>query len=105
MKNDKIDFKFEVIEVLENVAVIYEKGREKKEVFDAVHINKEGIFTGYILKKEKTDTPKNKGFMSHFRKKSIINSFEEFIESGFIPKYNIKKIEGSSRKKVYKRKS
>lgn len=105
MNDDKNDFKFEVIEVLENVAVIYEKGREKKEVFDAIHINQEGIFTGYILKKGKIDTPNNKGLMSRFRKKSSINSFEEFIESGFIPKYNIKKIEGSSRRKVYKRKS
>ena len=104
MNDDKNDFIFEVIEVLENVAVIYEKGKEKKEVFNAIHINEEGIFTGYILKKGKTDTPKNKGLMSHLRKKSSINSFEEFIESGFIPKYNIKKIEGSSRRKVYKRK-
>jgi hypothetical protein len=104
MNDEKNDFKFEVIEILENVAVIYEKGREKKEVFDAIHINEEGIFTGYILKKTRTDTPYNKGLMSRLRKKSSINFFEEFIESGYIPNHNIKKIEGSVKRKVYMRK-
>ena len=105
MNDYKNDFKFEVIEVLENVAVIYEKGREKKEVFDAIHINRDGIFTGFITKKEKTNTPNNKGLMSRLTKKSSINFFEEFIECGFIPKHNIKKIEKSSKRKVLKRKS
>lgn len=104
MNNVKNDYKFEVIEVLENVAVIYKKGREKKEVFDAIHINKEGIFTGFILKKGKTNSFNNKGLMSHLRKKSYYSFFEEFIECGFIPIHNIKKIEKSVKRKVYKRK-
>jgi hypothetical protein len=101
MNNVKNNHKFEVIEVLENVAVIYEKGREKKEVFDAIHINKEGIFTGYILKKGKTNITGNKSLINRLRKKSCNNFFEEFIECGFIPKHNIKNIEGSIKKKVY----
>lgn len=103
MNNDKNYVKFEVIEILENVAVIYQMGKEKKEVFNAVHINGDGIFTGYILKKGKTISLNKKGFMSRLLKKSRINCLEEFIECGFIPKHNIKKIEESSKRKVYKR--
>jgi hypothetical protein len=103
MNNDKSDHKFEVIEVLENVAVIYQKGKEKKEVFDAIHINEDGIFIGFILKKGKSNSFKNKGFLNLIGKKSCIIFFEEFIECGFIPKHNIKKIEGSLKRKVYKR--
>ncbi len=104
MNNVKNDYEFEVIEVLENVAVIYKMGREKKEVFDAIHINKEGIFTGFILKKEKTNSFNNTGFRGRLRKKSYYSFFEEFIECGFIPNHNIKKIQGSVKRKVYKRK-
>jgi hypothetical protein len=87
MDNYKKKNNFELIEVLENVAVIYQRGREKKEVFDAIHMNGDGIYTGYILKKE------GKSF------------YEEFIECGYIPKHNIKRIEGSVKRKVYMRKS
>ena len=83
--NNKKDNNFKIIEVLENVAVIYQKGRQKKEVFDAIYLNGDGIYTGYILKK------------------NDISYYEEFIECGFIPNYNIKKIEGSAKRKVYKR--
>jgi hypothetical protein len=85
MENHKKNNKFELIEVIENVAVIYQRGREKKEVFDAIYLNGDGIYTGYILKKAGN------------------NFFEEFIECGFIPKHNIKNIEGSVKRKVYKR--
>ncbi len=103
MNNFKKNNHFELIEVIENVAVIYKMGREKKEVFDAIHINKEGIFTGFILKKEKTNSFNNKGLMGRLRKKSYYSFFEEFIECGFIPNHNIKKIQGSVKRKVYKR--
>lgn len=86
MNNYKKNKKFELIEVLENVAVIYQRGREKKEVFDAIHKNGDGIYIGFILKKDDK------------------NYYEEFIECGFIPNHNIKKIEGSVKRKVYKRK-
>jgi hypothetical protein len=86
MNNTKKDNTLELIEVLENVAVIYQRGREKKEVFDAIHVNGDGIYTGYV------------------QKKTSKNCYEEFIECGYIPNHNIKKIEGTTKRKVYKRK-
>ena len=85
MNLDKNNLKFEIIEIIENVAVIYHRGKEKKEVFDAIYITKDGVFTGFILKKYDN------------------NFYEEFIECGYIPNHNIKTIEGSARRKVYKR--
>ena len=89
--NDKryanYDDNYVIIEVLENVAIIFERnGSEKKEVFDTIYFDGNGIYTGYILKKP--------GFKNH----------EEFVESGFISNHNIKKIEGSVKRKVYMRK-
>lgn len=102
--NNKDD-EFELIEVLENVAVLYKRGKEKKEVFDAIHINENGIFTGYILKTDKIKPCNITRFTGRLKRKSCINCSEEFIECGFIPKHNIKNIEGSSRRMVYKKKS
>jgi len=105
MVDDNKDDEFELIEVLENVALLYKRGKEKKEVFDAIHINKNGIFTGYILKTDKIKPCNITRFTGRLRKKSCINCSEEFIECGFVPKHNIKQIEGSSKRMVYKKKS
>ena len=98
-----IDDKYEFIEVLENVAIIYKIGKEKNEVFDAIHVDTDGVYTGYILKKEKIKQICNIGFLNRFRKKSRIDFFDEFIECGFIPRQNVEKIEGSGKKKVFRR--
>jgi len=74
--------KFKMIEISKNPIVIYKNG--DRDLFDAIYINALGIVIGRIFK---------------------INGNEEFIESGWIPKSNIKNIESGSRRKVYKRKS
>lgn len=51
MDNYRKNNNFELIEILENIAVIYQRGLERKEVFDKIHINGDGIYTVYILKK------------------------------------------------------
>jgi hypothetical protein len=53
----------------------------KRESFKAVHIAKEGVYTGRIINQD------------------------EFVSGGFIPKENIKHIRGGVKKKILKRKS
>ena len=69
---------FEIIDILEMAQIIYYDG--KMEIFYAIHITDEGIHTG-----------------------RIINNIE-FINSGFIPKENIKNIIGGIERKIKKRK-
>jgi len=69
---------FEIINILEMAQIIYFDG--KKNIFEAIHITVEGIHTG-----------------------RIINNYE-FINGGFIPKQNIKKIIGGTNRKICKRK-
>ena len=66
--------KLEIIEVIHNVLVIYKNG--KYEYIDAIYCVNEGVVTGRIVHND------------------------IFIEIGFIPDYNIKKIKGM-KKKVY----
>ena len=70
---------FEIINILEMAQIIYSDG--KKDIFEAIHITNEGIHTG-----------------------RIINNYE-FLNGGFIPKENIKKIIGGIERKIRKRKS
>jgi len=104
MNDDTGDNSFEIIEVLENVAVLYNEGKGKKEVFNAIYVHKNGISTGYISKIDKIKPGNITGLKGRLRKKSYVNCSEEFIGCGFIPKHNIKNIEGSSRRMVYKKK-
>jgi hypothetical protein len=53
----------------------------KRDIFEAVHIADEGVYTGRIRNQN------------------------EFIDCGFIPKESIKKIIGGTKRKIRKRKS
>jgi hypothetical protein len=70
---------FEIISVLEMAQIIYTDG--KMDIFKAVHIRDGGVYTGRI------------------------RNHDEFICGGFIPKQNIKKINGGTERKIRKRKS
>jgi hypothetical protein len=59
--------------------VIYNDG--KMDIFNAIHESNEGIYTGRIINEN------------------------EFINSGFIPKENIKKVIGGIQRKMFKKKS
>jgi hypothetical protein len=58
--------KLSEIEILKNVTILTSTG--EKKYFDAIYLNTIGIFFGKI------------------------NTLEEFVETGFIPKHNIIKI-------------
>jgi len=67
----------EVIEILEMAKIIYNDG--KMDIFNAIQKANEGVYTGRIINQN------------------------EFINSGFIPKQNIKKIIGGIQKKMLKK--
>ncbi|KYK31150.1 MAG: hypothetical protein AYK22_08210 [Thermoplasmatales archaeon SG8-52-3] len=77
IKQDKNEF--EIINILEMVQIIYNDG--KMDIFKAVQITDEGVYTGRI------------------------RNHNEFIDGGFIPKQNIKKIIDGIERKIRKRKS
>ena len=79
MNREKKDEPPEMIEILENAIVIFKD--EVKRVVDAIQITDEGVVTGFILNRE------------------------VFVEGGFIPKRNIKHIEGGTKRSVYEKKS
>lgn len=70
--------KFEKIEILQNIIVIYKN--KEKEHFDALYKTNTGVFTGNI-----------KG-----------NNI--FVEGGFLPKFNIKYVKYEVKRVVYKKK-
>jgi hypothetical protein len=70
---------YAIIDILEMVQIIYIDG--KMDIFPAIHITDEGVYTGRI------------------------RNNNEFVNGGFIPKQNIKKINGGSKRKIRKRKS
>ena len=74
---NKNDNKFETIEILQNVIVIYING--DREHYDAIYKTEKGVYTGYIL------------------------NDKSFVEGGFIPKYSIKHIEDGVKRIVYKK--
>ena len=93
-KNKKDDT-FEMIEILENATIIYDDGG--RAIFETIHITDKGvILIGRILKDEK---------IGHCKSIGNIDCHEIFMEDGGIPKDNVKRIEGGTRKTVYKKKS
>ena len=90
--NNKKEDTFEMIEILENAAIIYDDG--DREIFEAIFLTDNEVIFGWILKIEKTDDCKSV---------SSIDCHEKFIESGGIPKDNIKHIKGGIKKKVFKK--
>ncbi len=92
---NKKDDTFEMIEILENATIIYDDGN--RAIFEAIFLTAEGeIIFGQILKVEKTDLCKSI---------SSIDCRDIFRECGGIPKDNVKRIEGGTRRTVYKKKS
>jgi len=79
LKKKPIENEFEIINILEMVKIIYIDG--KKDIFNAIHKEKEGVYTGRIINED------------------------EFISGGFIPKQNIKKIISGIERKIRKKKS
>jgi len=73
------DNEFEIIEILEMVKIIYNDG--KMDIFNSIHEANEGIYIGRI------------------------GNHDEFISGGFIPKENIKKIIGGTKRKIRKKTS
>ena len=77
MNHEKKDESSEMIEILENAIVIFKDA--VKRIVDTIQITDEGVVTGFILNRE------------------------VFVEGGFIPKRNIKHIEGGTKRLVYKK--
>lgn len=77
-ENNKKNETYEIVEIFENVTIIYNDGI--REVFDAIYQNNNAVYTGTILK---------------------INNHEVFVEGGGIPKNIIKNIEWKNKKKIY----
>ena len=72
-----INNKDEEIQIIKNVKVTYINGTTNN--FESAILTKQGLFIG------------------HFKHEKF------FIEEGFIPRFNIKEIEGEIVKKIYKR--
>lgn len=70
---------FDIIEIFENVTIIYNDGI--RELFDAIYLDNNAVYTGKVLK---------------------IDNLEVFLEGGGIPKNIIKHIEWNIKKKVFK---
>ena len=74
------DNTFVPIELFEKVTITYNDG--KREVFDAIYIRDNGVYTGIVLN---------------------IDNHEVFVESGGIPKNIVKHIEWDSKKTVLRK--
>jgi len=79
LKKKSIENEFEIINILEMAKIVYSDG--KMDIFNAIHKEKEGVYTGRIINQN------------------------EFINGGFIPKYSIKEIKGGTKRKLYIMKS
>jgi hypothetical protein len=89
----------EIIDVYENVVVFYKDGY--KRIYDAIYLLENGALTGHLI-----PIDKNNGLKSFLNsiKQSINNKIKnEFIEHGFIPNYNIQRIENKIKKSVLRR--
>ena len=97
-KNDKT---FEMIEIVKDAIVTYNDG--DKRLFDAIHITDRGIFTGHILKIDKTDLFRVADFIGRAKAQIYANCRELFIEGGGIPEDNVICIKGGTRRAMFKR--
>jgi len=70
---------FEIIDIIELAQIIYNDGKE--DIFNAIQKANEGVYTGRIINQN------------------------EFINGGFIPKQNVKKIIGGIERKIRRKKS
>jgi hypothetical protein len=79
MKKNKVnENEIEIIDILEMAQITYIDG--KMDFYKAIYNANEGVYTGRILNQN------------------------EFVNGGFIPKQNIKKIKGGTKRKLLKRK-
>ena len=77
LRNKQDKNEFEIINILEMAKIIYNDG--KMDIFNAIYRANEGVYTGRIINQN------------------------EYINGGFIPKENIKKIIGGIKKKMFKK--
>jgi hypothetical protein len=90
--DNKKENKADIIEILENVNVIYVNG--ERTVFQAILLTDNGdIIFGRLLKVMEID---------NYRSFRSIGCDEIFIEGGGIPKDNVKQIDGGIKKMVIK---
>jgi len=100
--SDQKDKKFEIIDILETVTIIFRDG--KKELYDAIQLDtNKGVITGNIIEINKVD------ILSIINNEYLLIDNEldcskMFIGCGFIPMSNIDRIEVRTRKKVLKEK-
>lgn len=92
--------KLKTIKVIENSIIFFKDGNKK--TYDAIYKTNKGIFTGYILNKKIGKNHHTKFYLNQTDKKLPTHFYIEFVESGFIPDYNIKSIKGGTKKRVYK---
>jgi hypothetical protein len=78
VKKKPIENEFEIINILEMAKIIYND--EKMDIFNAIYKANKGVYIGRIINQN------------------------EFKDTGFIPKENIKKIIGGIRRKMLKKK-
>ena len=86
MKSVKNEDSFKIIEIVENVTVIYTDG--SKDFFQGIYLNEKGVVLGRIMKLEHTNNDLGTGFK------------EEFVGYGFIPKTSYKDIEDGVKRKI-----
>ena len=95
--NDKKKDRFKVIEIFETAVIVFNDG--EKKMFDAIEIKeKQGVFNGFIKKIDKDDFVLT---AKHNNNSKELNRC--FIETGFIPKSNIKRIESGKYCKILKK--
>ena len=100
-KKDNNDVLFEMIEIIENVAIVFKDG--DKKFFDAVQVTNGGVSTGFIKNVNKLKINIVDNLNIQIKEKKITCKEKEFIENGFIPKKNIANLKNGNRKKILKR--
>ena len=93
-KKNCVNESFEKIEILENALIVYSDG--KSEVFDGIEIKNDKVIFGRFK------ILKNNNFKQNL--KSFKNSNIIFVETGAIPKSNIKKINGGKKRLIFLKK-
>jgi len=93
---------YEVIDIIETVAIIFKDG--EKKLFDAIQIkSKKGVITGNIIEEDKHYLNTVLKKVNLVKKIKKIDSHRVFIETGYIPLRQIDHIELGAEKKILKK--
>jgi hypothetical protein len=85
---------FKKIEILEDAMIVYSDG--KREVFDGIEIRNNKVIFGRFKLLKGNNTKRNI--------KSFKNSNKIYVETGAIPKSNIKNIKGGKKRLIFQEK-